>query len=71
MFNEIPKSILERMKYLEEIDTQNRSGGIIVADNAINHEETLRPMLDRAPTDNRVDALIVPIGKGKLVCRKI
>ncbi len=46
------------------------SGGILVADNAINHQATLRPMLDRALHDNRVDALIVPIGKGELVCRK-
>jgi len=46
------------------------SGGILVADNAINHEKTLRPMLDRALSDNRVDALVVPIGKGELVCRK-
>jgi len=46
------------------------SGGILVADNAINHEETLRPMLDRALADDRVDALVVPIGKGELVCRK-
>jgi len=46
------------------------SGGILVADNAINHEATLRPMLDRALSDDRVDALIVPIGKGELVCRK-
>ncbi len=46
------------------------SGGILVADNAINHRETLHPMLDRALTDKRVDALIVPIGKGELVCRK-
>ena len=45
-------------------------GGILVADNAINHEKTLRPMLDRALADDRVDALIVPIGKGELVCRK-
>jgi len=45
-------------------------GGILVADNAINHQETLRPMLDRALQDDRVDALIVPIGKGELVCRK-
>ncbi len=45
-------------------------GGILVADNAINHEKTLRPMLDRALSDPRVDALIVPIGKGELVCRK-
>jgi predicted O-methyltransferase YrrM len=46
------------------------SGGILVADNAINHEATLRPMLDRALHDLRVDALVVPIGKGELVCRR-
>ena len=45
-------------------------GGILVADNAINHEATLRPMLERALADRRVDAMIVPIGKGELVCRK-
>lgn len=46
-------------------------GGIVVADNAINHYETLKSMLDKALADKRVDALIVPIGKGELVCRKI
>jgi len=46
-------------------------GGILIADNAINHEETLRPMISRALADERVDALVVPIGKGELVCRKI
>ena len=46
-------------------------GGWLVADNAINHRETLQPLLDRALADARVDALIVPIGKGELVCRKI
>lgn len=46
-------------------------GGIFVADNAINHYQTLKPMLDKAIADERVDALIVPIGKGELVCRKI
>ena len=45
-------------------------GGLFIADNAINHQATLQPMLDRALTDERVDALIVPIGKGELVCRK-
>lgn len=45
-------------------------GGLLVADNAINHEATLRPMLDQALADPRVDALVVPIGKGELVCRK-
>lgn len=46
-------------------------GGILVADNAINHAETLQPMLNRALVDDRVDAMIVPIGKGELVCRKL
>jgi predicted O-methyltransferase YrrM len=46
-------------------------GGLLVADNAINHRETLAPMLERALGDERVDALIVPIGKGELVCRKV
>jgi|SRR5208283_2564198 len=45
-------------------------GGILVADNAIDHQAVLRPMLDRALQDERVDALIVPIGKGELVCRR-
>jgi len=46
-------------------------GGLLVADNAINHRPVLEPMLDRALGDPRVDALIVPIGKGELVCRKV
>lgn len=45
-------------------------GGLLVADNAINHEETLRPVLERALSDPRVDALVVPVGKGELICRK-
>lgn len=45
-------------------------GGILIADNAINHRETLRPMLDRAYADERVDTLLVPLGMGELVCRR-
>jgi len=45
-------------------------GGILVADNAIDHRAELKPMLDRALQDNRVDAVVVPIGGGDLVCRK-
>lgn len=45
-------------------------GGLLVADNAINHQAILQPMLDRAFEDDRVDALIVPIGNGVLVCRR-
>jgi caffeoyl-CoA O-methyltransferase len=46
-------------------------GGLLVADNAVNQQEVLAPMLDRALADERVDSLIVPIGKGVLVCRKV
>jgi len=45
-------------------------GGILVADNAISHREALQPMLDRALADERVDAMIVSLGKGMLLCRK-
>ena len=45
-------------------------GGLLLADNAINHRETLQPFLDRALADQRVDAMIVPVGKGILLARK-
>lgn len=54
----------------ESVVTHMVSGAILVADNAINHQAILQPMLDRAMADDRVDALIVPIGNGELVCRK-
>jgi caffeoyl-CoA O-methyltransferase len=46
-------------------------GGVLAADNAINHAESLADFLIRAESDARVDALVVPIGKGILVCRKL
>jgi len=46
-------------------------GGLLMADNAINHAATLQPMLDHALSDSRVDALVVPVGKGVLLCRKL
>lgn len=47
------------------------SGGLLIADNAISHQEALRPFIERVLADERVDALVVPIGKGELVVRKI
>ena len=46
------------------------SGGILIADNALDHYDVLEPLIQKALSDNRVDALVVPIGKGELVCRK-
>ena len=44
--------------------------GLIVADNAINHYGTLKPMIEKVMKDEKFDSLIVPTGKGELVCRK-
>ncbi|MCP4584216.1 MAG: O-methyltransferase [candidate division Zixibacteria bacterium] len=46
-------------------------GGILAADNVLSHQDALQPMVDNAMADNRIDSLVVPIGKGILVCRKI
>ncbi len=46
-------------------------GGLLIADNAINHYETLKPMIDKSLADRRVDVMVVPIGKGELLCRRI
>jgi len=46
------------------------SGGLFVADNVISHQSELQGFVDQALSDPRVDALVVPIGKGELVCRK-
>ncbi|QEE16195.2 O-methyltransferase [Promethearchaeum syntrophicum] len=46
-------------------------GGLLVCDNAINHRETLATMMNYAKKDQRVDVVLVPIGKGEFVCRKV
>lgn len=45
-------------------------GGLLAADNTTSHPE-LQPFIDQAYADRRVDALVIPIGKGILLCRKI
>ena len=46
------------------------SGGLLVADNAISHKDILKEMIEKVLNDKRVDALVVPIGSGILVCRR-
>ncbi len=46
-------------------------GGLLVADNVISHAETLGAIVTRAEADERIDSVVVPIGKGELVCRKV
>ena len=47
------------------------SGGILVADNVISHKDILKDMVQHSFDDKRVDAMVIPIGSGELVCRKI
>ena len=46
-------------------------GGIFLADNAISHAQHITKFLEKAATDRRMDAIIVPIGKGVLMGRKV
>lgn len=45
-------------------------GGILVADNVISHQQELQPLVERALADPRLDAVVVPIAKGELLCRR-
>lgn len=44
-------------------------GGLLVVDNILSHAEQCRPLVERALEDERVDAVVVPIGKGELLVR--
>lgn len=46
-------------------------GGLLLIDNAISHQEVLQGLLEQIAADDRVDSLLVPIGNGLLICRKI
>ena len=64
----------EKESYLElyEIIIEKMiSGGLLAADNVISHLQTLQPFVDQIESDPRVDSVVVPIGKGVLVCRKV
>jgi len=46
-------------------------GGLLVADNALSHAEQLEKLLAKARKDKRVDAIVLPVGSGVLICRKL
>ncbi len=46
-------------------------GGLLIADNVISHAQELESFVNHALADTQVDALVVPIGQGVLICRKI
>jgi caffeoyl-CoA O-methyltransferase len=46
-------------------------GGLLIADNLISHANELQPFVEQVSNDPSVDALVVPIGKGELLARKL
>ncbi len=46
-------------------------GGMLIADNFTSHEEYLEPVFEKAEKDERINSMIVPIGKGLLFCLKV
>ncbi|MCH7480725.1 MAG: O-methyltransferase [Chloroflexi bacterium] len=59
------------MEFYDLIVPRLVSGGLLIADNVLNHIETLQPVLDKAESDETVDSMVVPVGKGLLMCRKV
>ena len=45
--------------------------GLLIADNVISHEKKLVDFLAMVEADERMDSVILPVGKGLLVCRKL
>ena len=72
---EIAFCFLDCEKHLYEkcfdlVSSKLVSGGLLIADNATDHFDALRPMIEKAQNDDRFDCLTVPIGKGEFVCRR-
>jgi len=57
--------------YYENVIPNMVRGGILVCDNMISHQAVLDPFCQKVLADERVDALLLSIGKGELVCRKL
>lgn len=63
----------EKEMYAEfygEIVPRLKPGGLLVADNVISHKEALADFVNTARKDKSVDAAVLPVGKGLLVCVK-
>jgi caffeoyl-CoA O-methyltransferase len=63
----------EKSQYIECYDMlvpAMVAGGMLAADNILSHKEVLEPFVAHVTADSRVDAVVVPIGKGLLFARK-
>jgi predicted O-methyltransferase YrrM len=59
------------LAFLELIVPLLPVGGLLVADNLISHAEDLAAFRERALSDERLSAVVVPIGRGELLAVRI
>ncbi len=57
--------------YYELCLERSLPGALLVCDNITSHAEHLQDFTAKVLADTRVDALLVPLGKGLLVCRNL
>lgn len=57
-------------EFYDELVPRLAPGGLLVADNVISHREALASFVEKARQDERVDAAVLPVGMGLLVCVK-
>lgn len=63
----------EKEMYAEiypDVSSRLLLGGMLVADNVISHKDDLAAFVELARKDKSVDAAILPVGMGLLVCTK-
>ena len=58
------------LEYFELVVPRLVPGGILVADNVLSHEDELATFVRSALADERVDAMVLPLDRGELVCRR-
>jgi predicted O-methyltransferase YrrM len=68
-FLDIEKNLYEEC--YEAVVPNMVSGGILLADNVISHAGDLSGFLDRAENDSRVGSMVVTVGEGLLLARKV
>jgi predicted O-methyltransferase YrrM len=59
------------LDFFELISPNLVRGGLLVVDNVVSHEAEVKPMLDKAFADLSLASVVIPVGKGLLVCRKL
>ena len=58
-------------EFYKEVVPYLMPGGMLVADNVISHKEELAEFVEKARKDKTVDAVMLPVGQGLLLCVKL